>query len=77
MKSYNLNSGDTDMDEKEKKSRSKASMKWKEKNYVRIPLDVRPEQKEQIKQAAHTAGMTVGGYIKQAISEKMNREEKP
>ena len=46
----------------------------KEENYVRIPLDVRPEEKERIKEAAKRENMTVGGYIKEAIAEKIERE---
>ena len=52
----------------------RASVKWQKENYSRIPLDVRPVEKERIKQAAQSCGMTVGGYIKQAIAEKIERE---
>lgn len=54
----------------------RASVKWQKENYSRIPLDVRPAEKERIKQAAQACGMTVGGYIKQAIAEKIEREGK-
>ena len=55
-------------------SRKRANIKWQKNNYVRIPLDVRPPVKEQIKRAADAAGMTVGAYIKLAVSEKMARD---
>lgn len=45
----------------------RAVNKYKEKNYKRIPLDVRKDQAELIKQAADTLGMSVNGFIKQAI----------
>lgn len=55
----------------------KASAKWQKQNYSRIPLDVRPEYHEQLKQIAKSHNMTLGAYIKQAIAEKIEREEKP
>ena len=55
-------------------SRKRANIKWQKNNYVRIPLDVRPPVKEHIKRAADAAGMTVGAYIKLAVSEKMARD---
>ena len=55
-------------------SQKRATLKWHKENYVRIPLDVRPPVKEQIKRAADAAGMTVGAYIKLAVSEKMARD---
>ena len=54
-------------------AQKKASVKWQKENYVRIPFDVHPEEKERIKQDAEKTGMTVGGYIKQAIAEKRER----
>ena len=59
---------------KTRKARSNASIKWQKENYKRIPLDVRPEDKERIITAAKAAGMTTGGYIKQAIEEKIARD---
>lgn len=61
---------------KTSEAQRKASVKWQKENYVRIPLDVRPEEKERIKNAAKKENMTVGGYIKEAINEKIEREEK-
>lgn len=40
----------------------------------RIPLDVQKEKYEQIVSASEQAGKTVNGYIKQAIDEKMERD---
>ena len=51
-----------------------ASEKYKEKNIKRIPLDVQKTKYEEIKAAADKAGKTVNGYIKEAIEEKMQRD---
>ena len=40
----------------------------------RIPLDVRKEKYEQIKQAAERSGESVNGYIKKAIELRMDQE---
>lgn len=40
----------------------------------RIPLDVRKEKYEQIKQAAERCGESVNGYIKKAIDLRMDQE---
>jgi predicted HicB family RNase H-like nuclease len=56
-------------------SQKKASIKWQKENYSRIPLDVPKEYHEKLKAIAKSNGMTLGGYIKQAIAEKMEREE--
>lgn len=50
------------------KASQKAVNKYKDANYKRIPLDVRKEQAEAIKEAADTLGMSVNGFIKEAIS---------
>lgn len=51
-----------------------AAVKYKAKNIKRIPLDVQITEYEIIKAAADHAGMTVNGFIKQAIREKLKRE---
>lgn len=40
----------------------------------RIPLDVRKEKYEQIKEAAKHSGESVNGYIKKAIDMRMGKE---
>ena len=42
----------------------------------RIPLDVQKEKYEQIKAAADAAGEKVNGYIKKAIDERMQRDNR-
>ncbi len=50
-----------------------SSKKYKEKNIKRVPLDVQIEMYEKIKQAAEANGETVNGFIKQAITDRLNR----
>ena len=52
----------------------KASLKYKEKNIKRIPLDVPKEKYEQIKNHASAHAETVNGFIKRAIDETMERD---
>ena len=51
--------------------------KYNEKNIKRIPLDVQKEYFETVlKPAADSAGVGVNTYIKQAIAEKIERDQK-
>lgn len=52
-----------------------ASKKYKEKKIKRVPLDVQIEMYEKIKQSAEANGETVNGFIKQAISDRLNRTQ--
>lgn len=52
-------------------AQKKATMKYKEKNIKRIPLDVQKEKYEEIKAAAEAAGESVNGYIKTAVDMRM------
>lgn len=65
---------DTVKEYKTTEAQRKASIKWQKENYSRIPLDVPKEYHEQLKAIAKKNGMTLGGYIKQAIAEKIERE---
>lgn len=69
------------MDEKKElkttEAQRRAAAKWQKNNYSRIPLDVRPEYHEELKRIAKSHNMTLGAYIKKAIAEKIEREEKP
>ena len=55
-------------------SQKQATVKYKEKNIKRIPLDVQKEKYEEIKAAADAAGEKVNTYIKKAIDERMERD---
>ena len=57
-------------------AQKKATTKYKEKNIKRIPLDVQKEKYDEVKAAADRAGETVNGYIKRAIDERIERENK-
>ena len=54
-------------------AQKKASIKWQKENYSRIPLDVPKEYHEELKAIAKANGMTLGGFIKQSIAEKLER----
>ena len=57
-------------------AQKKASISYAKKALKRIPLDVQKEKYDEIKAAADRAGETVNGYIKRAIDERMERENK-
>ena len=50
--------------------------KYQKQKLKRIPLDVTKEFYEEIALKANSCGMSVNGYIKQAINEKMEQEGK-
>lgn len=54
-----------------------ASVKWQKEHYSRIPLDVPKEYHAKLKEIARLHNKTLGAYIKEAIAEKIEREEKP
>ena len=52
-------------------------IKWQKENMRRVPLDVRRDYYDEVlKPSADKAGETVGGYIKKAINERIEREKK-
>lgn len=57
-------------------AQKKASINYAKKALKRIPLDVQKEKYDEIKAAAEQAGETVNGYIKKAIDDRMERENK-
>lgn len=50
--------------------------KYAKEHLKRIPLDVRKDKFEEIKAAAGAVGETVNGYIKRAIDERMEKQNK-
>lgn len=54
------------------KAQINATARYKAKNYSRIPLDVKKEYHEYLKGIAQEHGMSVNGFIKEAIDEKCN-----
>ncbi len=56
------------------KAAQRAVNKYMKENYDRINLTVEKGQKEVIKAHAEAHGMSVKGFINEAIAEKMDRE---
>ena len=48
---------------------------YKKENLKRVPLDLRKDQYLEVRAAAERAGMSVNGFIKAAINEKIEREK--
>jgi len=49
-------------------------LEYKDKNYKRVPLDVRIDEYKQIQEAANKSGEKVAIYIKNAIRQRMVSE---
>jgi len=54
--------------------RKKYLLEYQKANLKRVPLDMRFDDYRELKSAAVAAGMSVNGYIKQAVAEKIARE---
>ncbi len=52
-------------------------MEYHRTKIKRVPLDMQPDLYRTIKAAANKAGQRVNEYIKQAIKERMERENNP
>lgn len=55
-------------------SQTKATLKYAKEKLKRIPLDVKKEDYERYKDFAESKGISVRGFIVEAIEEKMERE---
>lgn len=55
-------------------AQKKATLKYKRENYKRIPLDLQKPYYEELQRFVKSCGSTVNGFIKEAISEKMERD---
>ncbi len=51
-----------------KKDRTDYFVKYQKENYKRVPLNIRPQAYDVIKECADDAGYSVNGYIKKAIA---------
>lgn len=59
-------------------AQKRASIKYKNKNLKRVPLDLQIDDYERIKAGIEQAGYkSLNGFIKQAINEKLEREVQP
>ena len=56
------------------KSSNEAQYRYNKEHLKRIPLDVQLAEYEMIKAAATASGLSVNGYIKQAIRQAMERD---
>lgn len=59
------------MAEKYTESQKKASLKYAKENLKRVPLDLKKEEYERLSAAAKSADMSINGFIKVAINEKI------
>lgn len=59
-----------------KTDKAKYDMEYAKTKLKRIPLDVPKEKYNEIKQAAEKVDESVNGYIKKAIDERMERNQK-
>lgn len=51
-----------------------ATIRYASKTYKRVPLDLRHEDYTRLQEAAAAASLSVNGYIKAAIAEKISRD---
>ena len=63
------------MAEKYTESQKKASLKYAKENLKRVPLDLKKEEYERLIDAAKSANMSINGFIKQAINDKILQEQ--
>ena len=52
-------------------AQKKATLRYKEKAYKRIPLDVRIEEYEELKAYTEKTGQTINGFIRKIIKENI------
>lgn len=52
-------------------AQKKASIKYAKNNLKRIPIDVKPEQKERYEAAAQSAGQSLRSFILDAVEERI------
>ena len=55
-------------------TKAKYDIEYAKNKLKRIPLDVQKEKYEEIKAAATAAGESVNGYIKNAVDQRMERD---
>lgn len=51
-----------------------ATIRYASKTYKRVPLDLRREDYTRLQEAAAATSLSVNGYIKAAIAEKISRD---
>lgn len=63
------------MAEKYTESQKKASLKYAKEKLKRVPLDLKKEEYEQLATAAKSINMSINGFIKAAIKEKISHDK--
>lgn len=63
------------MAEKYTESQKKASLKYAKENLKRVPLDLKKEEYKHLSEAAKHCGMSINGFIKVAIIEKISHDK--
>ena len=51
-----------------KKDRTDYFLEYQRTNYKRVPLNIRPQAYDVIKEAASDAGLSINGFIKKAVA---------
>lgn len=64
-----------EMAERYTESQKKASLKYAKENLKRVPLDLKKEEYERLSAAAKSADMSINGFIKAAINEKISHDK--
>lgn len=68
--------GGDKMAEKYTESQKKASLKYAKEKLKRVPLDLKKEEYEQLLVAARSVDMSINGFIKAAINEKISNDKR-
>ena len=55
------------------KAQAKATLKYKTKAYKRVPLDMKIEEYEALKQYADKTGESINGFIRRIIKENIEK----
>lgn len=63
------------MAEKYTESQKKASLKYAKEKLKRVPLDLKKDEYEQLSASAKSADMSINGFIKAAINEKISQDK--
>ena len=57
-------------------SQKQYDIEYKKRMLHRVPLDLQKDYYEIVKEKASEAGETINGYIKRAIAERMERDDR-
>lgn len=64
------------MAEKYTESQKKASLKYAKEKLKRVPLDLKKDEYDRLSEAAKSSNMSINGFIKAAINEKISHDER-